>query len=245
MNSFALSDGSYYALSLSKTTLTLNGVAFTAGELYESYKYQGQGTLTFYSPEYTVTKEADTYLVTVTAGSNGLASADKISGKTGEVVTLTAQPYDGYRLKEWRVLSGGVTVEDNQFTIGSEDVEIKAIFESSNENLGNITQVEVTAREGVDYRPVMGRTPERIYVTIQSSTPSDDTLDVGGYGYGRWQVKKPDGSWEYYMDEPFTYGTYRMSISLDNKVVDGTYYALTKDTVLLVDGEAWTADPSS
>ena len=244
MNSFAFSDGSYYALS-SSTTLTLNDVSFTAGKLYDHYDSQGLGSLIFYSPEYTVTKEEGTHLVTVTAGNNGLASADKVYGKTGEVVTLTAQPYDGYRLKEWRVLSGGVTVENDRFTIGSEDVEIKAIFESSNENQGNITQIEVTKKEGVDYRPVMGRTPERIFVTIQSSTPSDDTLGVGGYGYGRWQVKQPDGSWEYCMDEPFTYGTYRMCISLDNKVVDGTYYALTKDTVLIVDGEAWTADPYS
>ena len=244
MNSFAFSDGSYYALS-SSTTLTLNDVSFTAGKLYDRYDSQGLGSLIFYSPEYTVTKEEGTHLVTVTAGNNGLASADKVYGKTGEVVTLTAQPYDGYRLKEWRVLSGGVTVENDRFTIGSEDVEIKAIFESSNENQGNITQVEVTTKEGVDYRPVMGRTPERIFVTIQSSTPSDDTLGVGGYGYGRWQVKQPDGSWEYCMDEPFTYGTYRMCISLDNKVVDGTYHALTKNTVLIVDGEAWTADPYS
>ena len=244
MNSFAFSDGSYYALS-SSTTLTLNDVSFTAGKLYDDYDSQGKGSLIFYSPEYTVAKEAGTYLVTVTAGSNGLASADKVYGKTGEVVTLTAQPYDGYRLKEWRVLSGGVTVENNRFTIGSEDVEIKAIFESSNENQGNITQVEVTKKEGVDYRPVMGRSPERIFVTIQSSTPSDDTLGVGGYGYGIWEVKQPDGSWEYCMGEPFTYGTYRMCISLDNKVVDGKYHALTKNTVLIVDGEAWAADPYS
>ena len=27
--------------------------------------------------------------------------------------------------------------------------------------------------------------------------------------------------------------------------MDGTYHALTKDTVLIVDGEAWTADPYS
>ena len=244
MNSFAFSDGSYYALS-SSTTLTLNDVSFTAGKLYDDYDSQGKGSLIFYSPEYTVAKEAGTYLVTVTAGSTGLASADKVYGKTGEVVTLTAQPYDGYRMKEWRVLSGGVTVENNRFTIGSEDVEIKAIFESSNENQGNITQVEVTKKEGVDYRPVMGRSPERIFVTIQSSTPSDDTLGVGGYGYGIWEVKQPDGSWEYCMGEPFTYGTYRMCISLDNKVVDGKYHALTKNTVLIVDGEAWTADPYS
>lgn len=246
LTSLHRSDDSYYAL-VQTTTLTVNGTLFTPGEAPpdNDYKTWGNASMRFYSQEYTVTKEAGTYLVTVTAGSNGLASADKVYGKTGEVVTLTAQPYDGYRMKEWRVLSGGVTVENNRFTIGSEDVEIKAIFESSNENQGNITQVEVTKKEGVDYRPVMGRSPERIFVTIQSSTPSDDTLGVGGYGYGIWEVKQPDGSWEYCMGEPFTYGTYRMCISLDNKVVDGKYHALTKNTVLIVDGEAWTADPYS
>lgn len=244
MNSFAFSDGSYYALS-SSTTLTLNDVSFTAGKLYDDYDSQGKGSLIFYSPEYTVAKEAGTYLVTVTAGANGRASADKVYGKTGEVVTLTAQPYTGYRLKEWRVVSGGVTVENNQFTIGSEDVEIKAIFESTNEKLGDLTQVEVTKKEGVDYRPIMDRTAGRIDVTVQSSTPADSTLCVGGYGFGIWEVKQPDGKWAHFINKPFTYGTYRMRISVENEVVDGKYHALTKDTVLIVDGEEWTAEPNS
>ncbi|MBQ4284472.1 MAG: hypothetical protein IJB96_11175, partial [Lachnospira sp.] len=244
MNSFALSDGSYYALSPSTTTLTLNGTAFTAGTLYESYERDGQGTLVFYSPQYTVAKTEGTHLVTVTTGSNGLASADKVYGKRGDVVTLTAQPYDGYRLKEWRVLSGGVTVENNQFTIGSEDVEIKAIFESTNENLGNITRVEVTLQEGKDYRPVMGRTAELILATVRSSTPNDDTLGIVN-NIGMWEVKQPDGSWENFVNKPFTYGTYRMWISIDSNVVDGKYCAITKDTVLIVDGVEWTVDPSS
>lgn len=246
LTSIARSDDSYYAL-VQTTTLTVNDTPFTPGDAPSdnNYKIWGNASMDFYSQEYTVTKEADTYLVTVTAGVNGRASADKAYGKTGEVVTLTAEPYTGYRLKEWRVTSGGVTVENNQFTIGSEDVEIRAIFESSNENLGDIEQIEVTTKEGVDYRPIMGRTAGRIDVTIRSSTPSDDTLRVGGYGCGIWEVKQPDGRWAHFSNEPFNYGTYRMCISLRNEVVDGKYHALTKDTVLIVDGEKWTADPDS
>ncbi|MBE7064440.1 MAG: hypothetical protein E7384_01325 [Ruminococcaceae bacterium] len=246
LTSSARSNGNYYAL-VPTTTLTVNGTLFTPGEAPSDSTYQtfGNASMCFYSQEYTVTKEAGTYLVTVTYGVNGSASADKVYGKTGEVVTLTAEPYTGYRLKEWRVVSGGVTVENGQFTIGSEDVEIRAIFESSNENLDDITEVEVTKKEGADYRPIMGSTAKRIDVTIRSSTPNDDTLSVGGYGCGIWEVKQPDGSWAHFINETFTYGTYRMHISLRNEVVDGKYYALTKNTVLIVDGEEWTAEPDS
>ena len=246
LTSIARSNGNYYAL-VPTTTLTVNGTLFTPGEAPSDSTYQtrGNASMGFYSQEYTVTKEAGTYLVTVTAGANGRASADRAYGKTGEVVTLTAEPYDGYRLKEWRVVSGGVTVENNQFTIGSEDVEIRAIFESTNEKLGDLTRVEVTKKEGVDYRPIMGSTAGRIDVTIRSSAPNDSTLSVGGYGCGIWEVKQPDGRWAHFSNEPFTYGTYRMRISLRNEVVDGKYHALTKNTVLVVDGEEWAADPDS
>jgi len=246
LTSIARSDDSYYAL-VQTTTLTVNDTPFTPGDAPSDndYKIRGNASMDFYSQEYTVTKEAGTYLVTVTAGVNGRASADKAYGKTGEVVTLTAEPYTGYRLKEWRVVSGGVTVENDQFTIGSEDVAIKAIFESTNEHLGDIQQIEVTTKEGVDYRPIMGSTAGRIDVTVQSSTPNDDTLYVAGYGCGIWEVKQPDGSWEHFINKTFAYGTYRMSISLRNEVVDGKYHALTKDTVLIVDGEEWTVEPDS
>lgn len=246
LTSLHRSDDSYYAL-VQTTTLTVNGTLFTPGEAPpdNDYKTWGNASMRFYSQEYTVTKEAGTYLVTVTAGVNGRASADKVYGKTGEVVTLTAQPYTGYRLKEWRVVSGGVTVENDQFTIGTENVEIRAIFESSNEYLGDIQQINVTTKEGADYRPIMGRSAGRIDVTVQSSEPSDGTLCVGGYGCGIWEVKQPDGRWAQFINKPFTYGTYRMSISVENEVVDGKYHALTKDTVLIVDGEEWTAEPDS
>ena len=101
LTSIARSGGNYYAL-VSATTLTVNGTPFTPGDapIDSTYQTFGNASMDFYSQEYTITKEAGTYLVTVTSGANGRASADKVYGKTGEVVTLTAEPYTGYRLKE-------------------------------------------------------------------------------------------------------------------------------------------------
>lgn len=73
---------------------------------------------------------AATYTVTVTNDGHGTAAASPVSGATGTEITLTATPSEGYQFKEWKVISGGVTVTDNKFTIGTADVEIMAIFEA-------------------------------------------------------------------------------------------------------------------
>ena len=70
-----------------------------------------------------------TYTVTVTDDGNGTATASPASGASGDEVTLTATPKSGYKFKEWKVVSGGVTVTDNKFKIGTANVEIQAIFE--------------------------------------------------------------------------------------------------------------------
>ena len=38
-------------------------------------------------------------------------------------------PNEGYRFKEWEVISGGVTIVDDKFTMPNNNVEVKAIFE--------------------------------------------------------------------------------------------------------------------
>lgn len=67
--------------------------------------------------------------VTVTADANGTASANPSSAAAGDTVTLTATPNDGYRFKEWQVVSDGVTITDNQFIMPPANVSVKAIFE--------------------------------------------------------------------------------------------------------------------
>ncbi|MBO4864903.1 MAG: InlB B-repeat-containing protein, partial [Eubacterium sp.] len=69
------------------------------------------------------------YTVTVTNDGNGTAEASVEKGTEGTEVTLTATPKSGYQFKEWQVISGGVTINDNKFKIGNANVEIKAVFE--------------------------------------------------------------------------------------------------------------------
>ncbi len=70
-------------------------------------------------------------VITVTDDGNGTASASSASGEQGAEITLTATPNKHYKFKEWQVISGGVTITDNKFTLGSSDVEVKAIFENT------------------------------------------------------------------------------------------------------------------
>ena len=60
---------------------------------------------------------------------HGTVSATKTTGNIGDEVTLSATPAKGYKFKEWKVISGGVTVADNKLKIGSADVKVQAIFE--------------------------------------------------------------------------------------------------------------------
>ena len=69
------------------------------------------------------------YSVKVSTDGNGTAMADKTSAAVGTVVTLTATPKSGYHFKQWQVVTGGVTIKDNKFTMPVGNVEIKAIFE--------------------------------------------------------------------------------------------------------------------
>ena len=69
------------------------------------------------------------HTVTVTSSGNGTASASHAKAAAGTTITLTATPNEGYHLKEWRVISGGVTIVDDKFTMPDSNVEVKAVFE--------------------------------------------------------------------------------------------------------------------
>ena len=78
----------------------------------------------------TITKApAAEYTVTVTTVGGGTASASHAKAAAGTTITLNATPDKGYHLKEWQVISGGVTIVDDKFTMPDSEVEVKAIFE--------------------------------------------------------------------------------------------------------------------
>ncbi len=69
------------------------------------------------------------YTISVTDDGNGTGEASVSSGREGTEVTLTSTPNPGYFFKEWQVISGGVTITSDKFSIGTENIEIKAVFE--------------------------------------------------------------------------------------------------------------------
>ena len=71
----------------------------------------------------------DIKLITVTTNGHGTARASGESGQKGDVISLSATPDKGYVLKQWKVISGNLSVTDNTFTIGDYHVEIQAVFE--------------------------------------------------------------------------------------------------------------------
>ena len=73
--------------------------------------------------------EKTSYSVTVSNDGNGTGSASLSNATLGDEVTLTATPNEGYHFKEWQVVSGGVTVSNNQFDMPASVVEVKAVFE--------------------------------------------------------------------------------------------------------------------
>ena len=119
---------------------------------------------------------APTYSVTVTNDGNGTGSADVTSGTEGTTVTLTATPATGYRFKEWQVLNGGVTVTNDTFTIGTANVEIKAIFELIPTYTVTVTN---DGHGTASADPASGASGTTVTLTATPNT---------GYAFKEWQV---------------------------------------------------------
>ena len=72
-----------------------------------------------------------TVSVTVTNDGHGTGSASPATGTKGTEVTLSATASEGYEFDAWEVVSGGVTIANNKFTIGDAAVTVKAHFKAS------------------------------------------------------------------------------------------------------------------
>ena len=117
-------------LSLNEDTGEISGTP--AGEGTEVFTVMAVNDLGEDIKEFSITiaKAPETeYAVTVRDDGHGTGSADPASATAGTEITLTATPNAGYHFKEWQVMSGDVTVRDDKFTMPSDNVEIKAIFE--------------------------------------------------------------------------------------------------------------------
>ncbi len=93
------------------------------------------------------------HTITVTSGGNGTASASHAKAVVGTEIRLTATPKTGYHLKEWQVISGGVTIENNKFTMPDGNVEVKAIFEKDSPPAPTEYTIKATAGTGGSISP--------------------------------------------------------------------------------------------
>ncbi len=169
--SITLTPSAGYVFTASSTAL-VNGNAAT------SVKFNDDKTLTV-TYQFAATADKDpvpTYNVQVENDGNGTASADVNSTTAGTTVTLTAVPNEGYQFKEWQVISGGITVNDNSFVMPANDVVIKAIFEQ--ETTEGKVDVDVVVGENA---PVMtiSNTKEEIIDKISWTEDEQQSIAEG------------------------------------------------------------------
>lgn len=174
-------------LSLNEDTGEISGTP--AGEGTEVFTVMAVNDLGEDIKEFSITiaKAPETeYAVTVRDDGHGTGSADPASATAGTEITLTATPNAGYHFKEWQVMSGDVTVRDDKFTMPSDNVEIKAIFEED----APPTPTEYTVTfDGNDGTPSVGS----MTTTKQKLTSLPDA-SRSKHSFNGWYTEKSGGT---------------------------------------------------
>ncbi len=112
------------------------------------------------------------YAVNVSATEGGSASADAERAAKGNKVTLSATSDKGYHFKEWKVLKGGIAVEDNAFTMPDGSVSVQAVFEKDAKEPATPSTPATPAKPAADTKP--SATP-----TGSTSTPATGSSVLG------------------------------------------------------------------
>ena len=117
-------------LSLNETTGEISGTP--AGEETAAFTVKAVNALGEDTKELSITiakAPEPEYSVTVSDDGNGTGTATPSTAAAGTEITLTATPNEGYHLKEWKVISGDVSITDDTFLMPEGNVTIEAIFE--------------------------------------------------------------------------------------------------------------------
>lgn len=194
------SDNGYMAgESVTLTAIPYDDYAFdtwkvVSGSLPSAGLDLTKATLEFTMPASNLEFEAEfkeasaaVYNVTVTNDGNGSATADVASGTTGTEVTLTATPNDGFEFDKWEVVSGGVDIVGDKFTIGNGDVEVRATFKEK----GSTPTGQYTIT--FDPNGGEGTMDPQSFNAGESATLNENKFTREGYTFGGWNTKA-DGS---------------------------------------------------
>ena len=88
----------------------------------------------------TLTVSPKQYAVTVQTDGNGTASASTTAAAAGTEITLTASPDSGYHFERWEVVSGTITIQNDQFIMPAENVTVKAVFDRNSSGGGGTSR---------------------------------------------------------------------------------------------------------
>ena len=127
------------------------------------------------------------FTITVKTDGNGTASASPDKAVAGTEIRLTATPNTGYHFKEWQVISGGVTIKDNKFTMPNDNVEVKAIFEKDAPPAPTEFIVTFDGNGGTSSVGSMTTTNQKL-----TSLPSASRS--GSYSFDGWYTEKSGGT---------------------------------------------------
>ena len=188
-------------LTLDEATGEISGTPTAAGTASFTVKAENSAGSDTKELSIAIAKAAPTeHTVTVTNDGNGTASASPAKAVAGTAIALTATPNTGYHFKEWQVISGGVSIENNKFLMPDSNVEVKAIFEE-------------------DAPPVPDEYTVRFNANGGGGTMADVTGVSGSYTLPACGFTEPEGKqfkgW---------------STSADGSVISGTTYEVSSDT---------------
>ena len=174
-------------LSLNVNTGEISGTPTAAGTSTFTVKATNSAGSNTKELSITITKAAPAeHTITVTTEGGGTASASPAKAVAGAEITLTAKPVEGYRFKEWEVMSGNVTIKDDKFTMPHSDVEVKAVFEEDAPPAPTEYTVTVTSGGNGTASASLAKAAAGTEITL-NATPDK------GYHLKEWQVESPAG----------------------------------------------------
>ena len=169
-------------LTLDETTGKISGTPTAAGTASFTVKATNSAGSDTKELSITIAKAAPTeYTITVTTEGNGTASASLAKAAANTEITLSATPNEGYRFKEWEVISGGVTIVEDKFIMPDSDVEVKAIFEEDAPPVPTEHTVTVTSGGNGTASASHAKAVVGTEITL-TTTPNE------GYHFKEWQV---------------------------------------------------------
>ncbi|MGG5325860.1 hypothetical protein IGJ83_003441 [Enterococcus pernyi] len=144
----------------------------------------------------------------------GSAESNKTSVFQSETVDISASPNPGYQFSRWEIASGSggliedVKLENTNFTMGSSDTVLRAIFE------------EIKYEVVLEANPTNGGTPE---VETHQLSPGEKTVIHAnphqGYDFVRWEIISGEGS---LIDDPFNAVT-DLTIGSEDTMIKAVY----------------------